>query len=204
MSEIEARLDALIARLTESPNESAERLDYTSAWEAGVRHPVRDTFLLCRDDGVAEVTSGLGASLTVDGDQAQINLASQKLSLAAKDIHLHTEQLWFGHKRFDPTGWWTGLGMVDFFTPTWNGPLVGNDFFRLRLLLDSPLLVGDPASIQYTIPGEPGGLHVPGTGQQNLKLQNHIHPQPLLGPDEFLFTLTQKMMDILQALDKHA
>ena len=185
---------ALKRQLQKTPAEVAKEMDYPSAWESGVTHPLGSCHFLCRDDGVAEMSAGPSSSITVDPAQRQITLEAEKIALTGNDVHLHSGPmgLWFGFQRFDPMMWWAQNPVVN--DPTrhlWNGPLVLNDPSALAFLNGSPpfdLVAGTP---DFTI------------GQYNVALSTIMHPQPLLGPSEWLRIITHKMKSLGETLALH-
>jgi hypothetical protein len=177
----------LQALLDQDPAELARGLDYPTSWESGVTHPFLPVHFLCRDDGVAEMTSGPDTSVTVDGNQRQVTLQGGQVALSAQDLHLHAPPggLWFGYQRFDPLGWWTEEELWgDPTRSTWNGPLVLNGIESL-FRLETELFVGG----------------TPQAGQYNVRLADLLHPQPLLGPNEWLRIMYAKLRDLAEELD---
>ncbi len=191
--ELREHLKALRALMTETPEEAARALDYPTPWEAGVTHPYQPVHFLCRDDEVAEMTAGTGATIIADSRQQQVTAIAGKIALAAYDLHLHSAPLglWFGFQRWDPGEWWTRepydiRGFTDYL---WNGPLVLNREASLAALDGAP----------------PGDFiaGAPQPGQRNVSLAQILHPQPLLGPNEWFRIMVFKLAQLAKEVVIH-
>lgn len=167
-------------KAAQNPEEKAKELNFPSGGEVGFSHPENSATVLCRDDGVVELSSGPSTNITVDPRTNQVTIKGAAISLQGEYLHLHAPagRLYFGFQRFNPH--WLDTSPIPNFNPAsliLKSPVVFNSLSAVS----TPVLTGTPA---------PGQVPVP--------LGAFFLPVPLFGPNEQLLILSKTISSLIK------
>jgi hypothetical protein len=210
--------------LTTSPRQRAEQLDFPTGTETGLRHPVNGTYMLLRDDYVAEVGAGTAAKVVLDGANQQATVRATAVSVEGQFIHLHAPpgNVYLGYRAFNPYWYtasvFTNLGSaigasIGGTTGEGIGRNIGEDVDRggggIIGAVD-PAGRFTPTALTETIPNVslellsrlPIVVGAPQLGQANILLGQYLKAEPIFGPDEQLVILSTNLSHLIKSLSR--
>ena len=175
-------LNALKGLINETPLQAAQKLDYDSGSEVGMKHPYKPNHLLLRDDGVSELAAGPGCSLHLDSAQGLATLKGNSVNVFGNYIHLLGKDIYVRFCKLDPLNLWT--------TPTEAGGVI-----NLDLWTKAPIVQNGPESLKQTfLVGKPAA------GQWEVPFSTVFQARPLFGPDETDLIIMRNLAVLTKAI----